>query len=448
MSQPDFAASMVTTAAMAGIFAPVNQVQQILIFEAALARAEAASGLIPITAADAIAAACRVGAFDLPALSAAASSAGTLAIPLVRALTELAGPDAGRYVHFGATSQDALDTALMLQSRAALDLLLTDLLAICADCAALAEQHRRTLLAGRTLLQHAVPITFGLKAARWLALLTRQVQALRRCRSQQLALQFGGAAGTLAALGSHGLAVAAHLAAELDLPLPDLPWHAESDRVAALAAALGITAGSVAKIATDIALMSQTEVAELAEAAAPGKGGSSAMPQKRNPVDATFALAAARLALGGVPLLLNAMTQEHERGVGGWQAEWSALPDLFRHTAGAVARLHGAIGGLQVDTERMRANLELTNGAIMAESLLVALAEPLGRPQAQQLVQRLVAQLRPGGPPLLAIALAEPAIIATLTPAALAQALNPANYLGSSDTLIDRALAAYHAEEA
>jgi 3-carboxy-cis,cis-muconate cycloisomerase len=435
---------MFTTPEMAAIFAPAAHIQQMLAFEAALARAEAAAGVIPTAAVEPIAAACRRDDFDSAAIYAEAAVAGAPAIPLVRQLRARVAGDAADYIHWGATSQDAIDSAAMLQMRAGLNLLLADLLAIGARGAALAQAHRRTLQAGRTLLQHALPITFGLKAARWLALVTRQIQALRQVSNQSLALQFGGAAGTLAALGAAGTRVAELLAAELGLPLPDMPWHAERDRVAAIAAAVGIAAGSVAKIAHDIALLAQTEVGELAEAPAPGKGGSSALPHKRNPVDAMQALAAARLASGVVPVVLSALAQEHERAIGGWQAEWAAVPDLFRYAAGALAHTRRAVQGLQIDGQRMRANLDLSGGLIMAEALTLALANQIGRAQARQIVEAACDQARAAGISLQQAAHDDPQISAAMPPDAIDRALDPAAYLGSADALIDRALAAYH----
>jgi 3-carboxy-cis,cis-muconate cycloisomerase len=239
--------------------------------------------------------------------------------------------------------------------------------------------------------------------------------------------------------------VAALLAEELRLGAPDLPWHAERDRTAAVAAALGVTAGAVAKIAYDIVLLAQTEVGEVSEAAAPGKGGSSALPQKRNPVDAVLAQAAARLALGQVAVVLGALPQEHERAAGGWQAEWQALPDLARYAGGAVAHVADAVAGLLVDGARMRANLAGGGGLMLAEALTMALAPRLGRPEAQQLVQALCGRAVASGATLEEAALAEPAVLAALDPAAVAAALDPAAYLGSSAALIDRALASYYA---
>jgi 3-carboxy-cis,cis-muconate cycloisomerase len=332
---------------------------------------------------------------------------------------------------------------MMLQMRDGLELLEAGLLDLCAGCARLAHQHRRTLMVGRTLLQQALPITFGLKAARWLGLATRQVRALRECRDRSLALQLGGAAGTLAAFGDAGLQIAELLADELGLPVPDLPWHAERDRIAAIVTALGVTAGAMAKIAGDIVLLAQTEVAEVSEAPAPGKGGSSAMPHKHNPVDAIAVLAAARLALGVTPVILSAMQHEHERAAGGWQAEWTAIPDIFRYTAGALEHARSAVLGLQVDAARMRANLEHSGGLIMAESLTMALAAHVGRPEAQRVVKAACTQAQVSSSSLRQAALGDPLVRAALSAEEIDRALDPAGYLGSANALIDRALASY-----
>lgn len=438
----DPARALFATPAMADAFSGAAHVRAMLAFEAALARAEARAGVIPPTAADAIASACDVSRFDVQRLYQEAIPAGTPAIPLVRLLTALVPAEHLGYVHWGATSQDTIDTALMLQARAGLTLLLADLRAIGARCAALAEEHRQTLMAGRTLLQQALPITFGLKAARWLALVTRQSRRLAELRAG-LAVQLGGAAGTLASLGEAGPSVVVLLAEELGLSAPDLPWHAERDRVAELAAQLGVVAGAMATIATDLVLLAQSEVAEVSEDTAAGKGGSSALPHKRNPVDATFALAAARLAVGQVPVVLAAMAQEHERAAGGWQAEWQALPDLFNATASAVDRVRAALSGLEIDAARMRANLDAGQGLPLAESLATALAAHVGRSEAFALVKAASDRVRHAGIPLLAAARDDPRITTLLSDGELTRALDPAGYLGSSDTFIDRALAGW-----
>jgi 3-carboxy-cis,cis-muconate cycloisomerase len=432
-----------STPEMAAAFSAEAQVRGMLAFEAALARAEARAGVIPEPAADAIAARCQVELFDVERPYREAVPAGTPAIPLVRMLTDLVHGDARKFVHWGATSQDVIDTAMVLQMRDGLALLDRDLLAIGRACAELADRHRTTVMPGRTLLQQALPITFGLKSARWLGLVTRQLAALRRLRQTVLVVQLGGAAGTLASLGDRGTEVVELVAQELGLGAPDLPWHAERDRVADVAAALGGLAGGMAKIALDLALLAQTEVAEAAGASQPGKGGSSTLPQKRNPVDAVEALAAARLAIGLVPVLLGAMAQEHERAIGGWQAEWAALPRLFGFTAGAVDRVRGALDGLEVHPDRMRANLDAGGGLVMAEALSTALARELGKAEAQRLVQAVSRRVSLDGTDLRRAALDDPGVRAVLDPPAIDAALDPAHYLGSTDTFISRALRAF-----
>ena len=440
---PESTDLLYSTPEMTAIFSPQAHVRGMLAFESALASAEARAGVIPKAVAALIAASCKVELFDIPALYREASTAGTPAIPLVRILTERVGDEAAKFVHWGATSQDAIDTALMLQMRDGLRLLEDELLSVCAPCARLAEQHRHTLMVGRTLLQQALPITFGLKAARWLSLTVRQVEALREHRERTLAVQLGGAAGTLASLGKDGPRVVELLAEELELMVPDLPWHTERDRIARIAATIGVVAGAMEKIAGDVVLLAQTEVGEASEGAAPGKGGSSAMPHKHNPVDATFAIASARLAIGCVPVILSAMAQEHERAVGGWQEEWVAIPDLFRFTAGAVQRVREALSGLKIDPARMRANLDLSGGLIMAESLAMALAPHVGRPEAQRLVRAACDQAMRSGEDLRQVALADTQVGSLLSPEEIDRALDPGEYLGSTNAFIDRALEAY-----
>ena len=435
--------ALFSTAEMAAALSLEAHVRGMLAFEAALALAEARAGIIPLDAANIIAGNCKEDLFDVAALYREAQVAGTPAIPLVRMLTSQVGDDAKKFVHWGATSQDAIDTALMLQMRDGIDLLVNGLLDVCAVCERLAEQHRYTLMAGRTLLQQAVPITFGLKAARWLVMAVRQVYALRERRKRSLAVQLGGAAGTLASLGDTGFQVVDLLADELGLPAPDLPWHSERDRITEIAGTLGVVAGAMTKIASDVTLLAQTEVGEASEGTMPGKGGSSAMPQKHNPVDAAFAIASARLAIGEVSVILSAMTQEHERAVGGWQAEWVALPNLFRYTSGAVEHVRGMISGLQVDPARMSSNLELAHGLIMAESLTMALAPHVGKPEAQRIVKTLCDRAVRSGMYLREVVLEEEPVLSILSLEEIDRALNPGTYLGSTDVFIDHALASY-----
>jgi len=441
----DPADALYTTPEMAAIWSAEAHVRGMLAFEAALARAEARAAVIPAEAAAAIGSACRVESFDVAALYREAAIAGTPAIPLTRMLTALVEGEARGYVHWGATSQDAIDTALVLQMRAGIELLMRRLLALGELCAALAASHRETPMAGRTLLQQALPITFGLKAARWLALTSRQIRRLEEARAQISVVQLGGAAGTLASLGGAGLQVTELLAEELELAAPDLPWHTERDRVAEVAAALGIVAGSMAKIAGDLLLLAQSEVGEVAEAAAPGKGGSSAMPQKRNSVHAVMARAAARLALGVAPVILGAMAQEHERAVGAWQAEWEALPQIFRYTAGAVERTHDALDGLEVDTASMRANIDRSGGLLMAESLTMALAPRIGRPEAFRVTREATERARATGADLLRVALDDERVRAVLSPKEIRRAFAPATYQGSASVYIERALSDFRA---
>jgi len=441
----DPAATLFTTSEMTALFSAEEHVRGMLAFEAALARAQTRAGIIPSAAADAIARACRIEAFNVTELYHKAALAGTPAIPLVRMLTALVDEDARRYVHWGATSQDVIDTALVLQMRHGLALLIQRLLSVGEACATHAERHRRTPMAGRTLLQQAAPINFGLKAARWLGLVTRQIQRLQEVRDRISVIQFGGAVGTLAALGDDGERVAELLAEELGLAVPDLPWHAERDRIAEMGAALAVTAGSMGKIANDIVLLAQTEVGEVAEAAAPGKGGSSALPHKQNPVDAMFALAAAKLAVGIAPTLLATMLQEHERSVGSWQAEWSAIPALFGHTSSTIEHVQNAVSGLVINSERMRANLDQSHGLIMSEALSTALAATIGRAEAQRIVTAAAERAGATDATLHQIALGDPAIRTVLSESGIEQALDPAGYLGITDTLIDRALAGFRA---
>jgi 3-carboxy-cis,cis-muconate cycloisomerase len=432
---------------MAKIWSAQSQVRRILEFLAALAEAEAETGVIPHPAADGIAAVCLDWLPENQALEAIyleAGRTGTPIIPLLERLSNLLDGPGRAYLYWGATSQDVCDTALVLQAREGLDLLIGHLVAICQECAMLAEAHRATLEVGRTLLQQAVPITFGLKAARWLALVVRQVRRLREEYARISFVQLGGAAGTLASLGEAGMPVTRRLAEALGLGMPELPWHAERDRVAALGSALGVVAGAMGKIALDLVLLAQTEVSEVAEAWGARQGRSSAMPQKRNPVNAVTALAASRRAIGVVPVLLGAMLQEHERAAGGWQVESGALPDLFRHTMGSVAHVEEALRELRVDTRSMQAHLSSSHGLIMAESLTLALARAVGRPEASHLVQEAVQRAQDTGIDLSEAARSDPRIQVLLPDGALGQALDPAGYLGSTGIYIDQALAEFH----
>jgi 3-carboxy-cis,cis-muconate cycloisomerase len=422
------------------------RVQAMLDFEAALARAEARAGVVPSGAADSIAARCRVELFDLDDLARAAGVSGTLAMPLVDRLAALVGRDdaaASAYVHWGATSQDAIDTGLVLQLRRTLDVVAVELKRLAAALAVLADRHRGTLMAGRTLLQHAVPTTFGLKAAGWLDAVTRHRARLREVKGRALALQLGGAAGSLSALGAAGPRVAEALADELKLALPDVPWHANRDRLAEVATWAGLCTGTLGKMARDLALLAQTEVAEAHEPAGAGRGASSTMPQKRNPVAATVVSAAAVRVPGLVGTVLAAMVQENERAAGGWQAEWETLPELVCVFAGALHHLADAVAGLEVDATRMRANLDLTGGLVFAEGVRMALVPRVGRTEAARSVAAACERARMEGRPLRDVLAAEPGLAPHLPAGELASLLDPQSVVGPAGALVDRVLAAH-----
>jgi 3-carboxy-cis,cis-muconate cycloisomerase len=422
-------------------------VQAMLDVEAALARAESRIGLIPAAAADGIAGQCRVDEFDVAQLGRAAARSANPVIPLVNALRAAVSQDAAPYVHHGATSQDILDTAMMLIARRGLDLILADLDQAAAAAATLADRHRATVMAARTLLQQALPTSFGLKAAGWLIAIVEARSELARLRSSRLAVQFGGAAGTLAALSDRGLDVARELATELALGEPPLPWHTARARVVEVATALGVAAGVAGKVALDVVLMAQKEVGEVSEGAVAGRGGSSALPQKHNPVEAIEILAAVRGINAQVAVLLGAMVQEHERAAGAWQAEWPALAETLRLAGGAVSRLASLLAGLQVDPERMRRNLDLSGGTIMAEHVVMMLGERIDRVMARALVDTAVSKATATGRPFKDVLGEDRAISTHLKPEELAVALEPSGYLGVAGPLIDRALAAYRAQK-
>jgi 3-carboxy-cis,cis-muconate cycloisomerase len=422
-------------------------VQAMLDVEAALARAESRIGLIPAAAADGIASQCRVDEFDVAQIGRAAARSANPVIPLVNALRAAVPQDAAPYVHHGATSQDILDTAMMLIARRGLDLILADLDQAAGAAATLADRHRATVMAARTLLQQALPTAFGLKAAGWLIAIVEAQSELARVRRSRLAVQFGGAAGTLAALSDRGLDVTRELATELGLGEPTLPWHTARARVVEVAMALGIAAGGAGKVALDVVLMAQTEVGEVSEGAVAGRSGSSALPQKHNPVDAIEILAAVRGINAQVAVLLGTMVQEHERAAGAWQAEWPALAETLRLAGGAVSRLASLLAGLQVDPERMRRNLNLSGGTIMAEHVVMMLGERIDRVLARALVDAAVSASTGTGRPFEDV-LREDRLISThLKPEELAVALEPSGYLGVAGPLIDRALAAYRAQK-
>ena len=404
--------------------------------ERALAAACAAVGLVSSEAATRITKACRVELYDVEQLAEEGRAVGNPAEPLVRALRRAVGDEAADAVHFGATSQDVVDTAAMLVARRASGLVVAELDRLAEGCAGLAREHRDTPMAARTLLQHAVPTTFGLKAAGWLTGVLEARRRLAAVLDERLAAQLGGAAGTLASFGDDALPIAQRYAAELALQEPVLPWHANRQRLAELGSALDAAAGAAAKVGLDLTLLAQTEVGELAEGSG---GGSSTMPQKRNPVSSTLAVASARLAHAHASVLAGGIAHEHERAVGAWHAEWEALSGALAFAGAAVAAAVDAVTGLQVDTDRMRANLEASGGVVLGERISFALTPRLGRREAHAIVGDAAR-----APSFRKALLADERV--GLSAHELEELLDPERYLGSTGALVDRALASYEKE--
>jgi len=445
MTNPLASSSLLTpllsSAAMRAILDDRARLQRMLDVIVALARAEAAVDVIPALASDQIANAAKAERYDLKVLGEEAATAGNVAIPLIHALTaEVAKADAAAagYVNWGGTSQDIIDSALVLELRAAIDALNADLNRAIDGFTTLAGRHRRTPAVGRTLMQHALPMPFGLKLAGYAAALSRSRERLRRLRREALMLQLGGAVGTLASLGEKGLDVSERLAALLDLPLPEGPWHTHRDRLAEVASALAILTGTCGKIARDVSLLMQTDVAEAFEPAAPGQGGSPTMPHKRNPTAAATALAAATIAPNLLATILAAQVQEHERALGGWQAEWPAFPALALVTSGAVNAIADIAQGLEVDSERMRANIDQTHGLIIAEAVALALAAKLGKPEAHKLVEEASRKALAAKRSLHDVLAEDDRVKLSLSVGELAKLFEPATYQGSAQTFVDR----------
>lgn len=428
-------------AAMRSIFSDEAVVARYVEVEVALAAAEARAGVIPKEAADAIKERARPHGIDLAKLKAETDLVG---YPIVGLVHQLAGQcgDAGRYVHWGATTQDIMDTATVLQIRAALAVVDADLAALDASLARLAKEHRATVMAGRTHLQHALPVTFGYKAAVWLGMVRRHRQRLAQLTPRVLVGQFAGAAGTLASLGDKGLAVHDALMDELGLGRPCAPWHVARDGFAETVSFLGLVTGSLAKIATDVMLLMQTEVAEAFEPFVAGRGSSSTMPQKRNPISCEIIVAAGRIVRQNVGLMLDAMVADHERATGPWQLEWAAVPEAFIAAGGALRQARFMLDGLIVDAGRMRRNLDLTGGLIVAEAVMMALAQHTGRQAAHDLVYGACRAALDNGTTLLAELERLPEVTRHLDARRLAELTDPVNYLGSAPAMIDRALSA------
>jgi len=428
--------SLATTELLAEVFSDISILQAMLDFEVALARAEAREGIVPKLAASRIAAAARASEFDIHKLSLGTFRAGTPGIPVIKALSERVrarDPEAAGWVHWGATSQDVTDTALVLLLKRAQTILVGDLERLEKALTTLSEQHKATHMLGRTLMQAAPPVTFGLKVAGWLGALSRGSKRLESAFEEALVLQFGGASGTLASLGNKGTVVARALAQELGLRCPEAPWHTHRDRLANLVCCCGVVAGSLGKMARDISLLMQSEVAEVAEPGGEDRGGSSTMPHKRNPVACALALAAAHRIPGLVASFLSAMVQEHERGVGSWQSEWPTVASIVQSTGSAASSLAEVAEGLSVDSARMRKNIANTNGLIFAERVMMLLAGELGRDVAHKLLEDTIQKGIAQNKDLCTILAELPEVSTRLNRSVLDQLETPEQYLGSAE---------------
>ncbi|HEX2115390.1 MAG TPA: 3-carboxy-cis,cis-muconate cycloisomerase [Alphaproteobacteria bacterium] len=425
--------------AMRRLFSDEVRLQRMLDVEAALARVETRLGIVPAEAAEAITRAAKVQNLSFEELGASTRNIGYPVVALVKQLGKAAGGEAARYVHWGATTQDILDTALVLQVRDGLVLVRADVVRIARALVERAKKHRNDLMAGRTHLQHALPVTFGYKCAVWAAPLLDDLARLDALSSRVLRVQFGGAVGTLASLGDKGHAVTEGLARELGLAVPDAPWHVARDALAETAAALGILCGNLAKFATDIILLMQTEIGEVFEPHQAGRGGSSTMPQKRNPIASEYVLAAARGVHALVPMMLSAMAQDHERATGPWQSEQLALPQIFVLTSGALMHATVIAEGMTVDTARMRKNLDSTHGLILAEAVMMAAAKAIGRAKAHDVVEHASAKALAERRHLGDVLKEDKAL--PLPAADIDRLFDPAGYIGECGQVVDRVAA-------
>lgn len=428
------------TTEMREVFSARSLLRAMLEVEVALARAQARTGVIPGAAAEAIARAADVDRLDVDAIIAATQNVGYPVVPLTNQLAKLAGPEAGGYVHWGATTQDILDTATVLQLGRAFALLQADLARILEALRLHSRRYRDDVMSGRTHMQHALPITFGYKCALWLAPLVEHRSLLEQAADRAKQLQFGGAVGTLASLGARGRDVAIALGAELALRVPDAPWHVDRSAFAGAACAVGLLCGSLAKFATDVALLMQTEISEAAEPYAPGRGGSSTMPQKRNPIASEYILATARGVHALVPVMLQAMAGDHERSTGPWQSEELALSQLFVLASATVAQSLTLASGLRVDPARMRRNLEITGGLIVSESVSMALAEKIGHGRAHQVVAQAASLAADSNISLRDALLRDGEVTAVFDGTALDLLLDPSAYTGEAGAIVDRVL--------
>lgn len=436
-----FFRDMFGTAPMRAVFSDASLVARYVEVEAALARAQGSLGVIPAQAAAEITRRAADFTADLERMKRETEVVGYPILPLVQQLAAHCG-EAGRYLHWGATTQDVMDNAVVLQLRDALALVEADVAALRDILAALAQRHRDTPMAGRTHLQQALPVTFGYKAAVWLSMFDRHAERLRQAAPRVLVGQFGGAAGTLASLGERGLEVRAALMRELRLGEASITWHVARDGLAEAVQLLGLVTGSLAKIATDVMLMMSTEYGEVAEPFVHGRGASSTMPQKRNPISSELILAAARIVRQQAGLMLDAMVQDFERATGPWHLEWAAIPEAFLASASALHQARFMLAGLEVDAQRMRGNLALTRGLIVAEAVMMGLAPYLGRQAAHDVVYDACRAVAANGGELVDALAARAEVSAHLDRARLEALLEPSNYLGAAGAMVDAVLGA------
>jgi 3-carboxy-cis,cis-muconate cycloisomerase len=431
-----------TTEAMRDVWSDENRVQKYLDFEAALAKAQARLKIIPQEAADEIVKHCDAKLIDMAVLKTATERIGYPVLPVVQQLVKLCKDNLGEWSHWGATTQDITDTAMVMQMREALALVAQDIDGICAALAALAKKYRDTPMAGRSNLQQAVPITFGYKMATLLAGFERHKQRLAELKPRLLVGEFGGAAGTLSSLGKEGLKVQAELMRALQLGQPAISWHTVRDCIAEVGCFLGLVTGTCGKIAFDVKLLMQTEVEEVYEPFHAGRGSSSTMPQKRNPISAVYITAQTAMVKQLVAALLEAQVEDHERSTGPWEIEWIALPEIFMLSAGALAQTRFLTEGLQVNEKKMRANLDITKGLIMSEAVMMGLGAAMGRNKAHDVVYDICRDVVKSGKPLIELLAENTEIGQHVSRKQLEKMIDPANYLGVAGEMVDRVLKA------
>lgn len=430
-----------STPAMRALWSDQARIQRYLDVEEALAAAQAELGVIPARAAAEIARHCDVEQMDFAMLKTATEHVGYPVLPVVQQLTALCRDDLGQWCHWGATTQDITDTATVLQIRAALDLVSTELDAIAVALATLARDHRETPMIGRSNLQQAVPMTFGYKVATWLVGIDRHRERLSQLRPRVLVGEFGGAVGTLASLGDRGLSVQEELLHRLNLPQPTCSWHTIRDGFAEVGCFLGLVCASLEKIAFDVKVMMSTELAEVQEpGGASGRGASSTMPQKRNPISCAYITACNSVVRQEVAALLTAVVADFERSTGAWETEWLVLPQIFCYSAGALAQARFMLSGLVVHPDHMRRNLAVTDGLVCTEAVMMALAPKIGRGVAHDKLSAVCGRVTDGEGRLLDLLDAEPEIHDQLDRATLEGLLDPTNYLGLSTIMTDRVL--------